>query len=195
MLAYVLADVHRGPCDKLCLAVVVHLQRNVDLPRSRGDRCLRVLIYRLTNRDVATGYNLNNRVLVDAFADGDGVGGLEVRLSPVLDLVRDRDAPVPALENYVAVPANVIDGNVSVENLVDEALARIGAEVERWEARLCVPAQDDAFYKMRSPAAKKRMQKPRSEMQRCFRDVDVKTSSERRVRTAVAREPREVVGL
>jgi hypothetical protein len=38
---------------------------------------------------------------------------------------------------------------------------------------------------MRSPAAKKRMQKPRSEMQRCFRDVDVKTSSERRLRRVV----------
>lgn len=194
MLAYVLTDVHRGPCGKLCLAVVVHLHANLDFSPSRRDHCLGALIYRLSDRNVAAGYNVNNRVLVDAFADGHRVGGLEVRLSPLLDLARDRDAPVPALENYVALPANVIDGNVSVEHLLDEALARIGAEVEWWEARLCVPAQDDAFDAMPSPAAKKRMQKPRRESQRCFRDVDAKTSSERCLRRVVARGPREVVG-
>src|SRR5271167_2826115 len=134
MLAYVLGDVHRRPCRQLCLAMVVHLQADVDLPRSRRDRCLRVVVDGLTDCNVTARNNLSYGVLVDGFADGHRAGGLEVHLSPLLDLVRNRDAPVPALESYIAVPANVIDNDVSIESFVDDAaLSRIGAKVERRE--------------------------------------------------------------
>jgi hypothetical protein len=52
--------------------------------------------------------------------------------------VLDRDAPVAALESHLAIPANAGDGEVSIENLLDDALARIGAEVEWRENRLTI---------------------------------------------------------
>jgi hypothetical protein len=77
-------------------------------------------------------------VLLDVFANSHGPGGLEFCVSPSLDLVVDRDAPESALESYLAIPANAGDGEVSIENLLDDALARIGAEVERRENQLTI---------------------------------------------------------
>ena len=85
-------------------------------------------------------------MLLDAFADSHGPGGLEFCVSPSLDLVLDRDAPVPALESYLAIPANAGNGEVSIENLLDDALARIGAEVERRENRLTIFLQVEVAF-------------------------------------------------
>src|ERR1700730_15323025 len=59
-LIYVLTDVDCGPCGKSCLTVIVDLRADVDLARGRGNRCLGVLVDRLTNRHVAAGDNLND---------------------------------------------------------------------------------------------------------------------------------------
>jgi len=141
MLVYVLADAHRH-CRKARLATVVYLHADVDLTLARGYRRMRVVVDRLTDRHVACGGNLNDRVLVDAFAYSHRRGGFELCLSPLLYLVGDSDAPVPALESYIAIPANVVEGEVPVEGRLDNALARIGAEVKGREIRLFVLSQD-----------------------------------------------------
>jgi hypothetical protein len=79
---------------------------------------------------------------------------------PLLDTVLDSDAAVTGLESYLAIPANVINEEVSFEKLVDRAFARIGAEVEEWRSGLILLSKDELAPLARLTVTKKSSQPP-----------------------------------